>query len=186
MVRALGLLLVAISLGACQGIRDQFGLTKQSPDEFRVVARAPLSLPPDFNLRPPAPGAPRPQEGTATDQARTAVFRNEEATNTASLPSSASSLSAGEQALLRQAGAPEADPAIRGLVDRETAEINEDATSFMDALIFWREAEQPGLVIDAEAENRRLRENEALGEPVTAGGTPTIERREKAIFEDIF
>ena len=50
------------ALTACEGVKKQFGLTKQSPDEFRVVARAPLSLPPDFTLRPPEPGAVRPQD----------------------------------------------------------------------------------------------------------------------------
>ncbi len=70
------LLVVAalFALAGCDGFKEQLGLTKQSPDEFRVVSRAPLSLPPDYSLVPPAPGAPRPQEGTATDQARTAVF----------------------------------------------------------------------------------------------------------------
>ena len=35
------------------------------PDEFAVESRAPLTVPPDFDLRPPEPGAPRPQEKTA-------------------------------------------------------------------------------------------------------------------------
>ena len=33
-----------------------------APDEFRVVRKAPLTIPPDYNLRPPAPGEARPQE----------------------------------------------------------------------------------------------------------------------------
>ncbi len=44
---------VIMALSACSGVKKQLGLTKQSPDEFKVVARAPLSLPPDFSLRPP-------------------------------------------------------------------------------------------------------------------------------------
>src|SRR3546814_5174685 len=48
----------------------------RSPDEFRVVSRAPLTLPPDYNLRPPEPGAPRPQVGTPSQQAERAVFAN--------------------------------------------------------------------------------------------------------------
>ena len=64
-----------LALTACEGVKKQFGLAKQSPDEFRVVARAPLSLPPDFTLRPPEPGAVRPQEWTTAQQARKAIFQ---------------------------------------------------------------------------------------------------------------
>src|SRR3546814_10759236 len=53
---------LALAVSACGGFRENLGLTKQSPDEFRVVSRAPLTLPPDYNLRPPAPGAPRRSE----------------------------------------------------------------------------------------------------------------------------
>ena len=35
------------------------------PDEFQVVSQAPLSMPPDFNLPPPTPGAPAPAGGLA-------------------------------------------------------------------------------------------------------------------------
>ena len=44
------------------------------PDEFAVQRQAPLVVPPDFNLVPPAPGAPRPAEGTASQQALDALF----------------------------------------------------------------------------------------------------------------
>lgn len=68
------LLLVTAStamLGACAngGI-----LNRDRPDEFAVQRQAPLVVPPDFNLVPPAPGAPRPAEGTASEQALEALF----------------------------------------------------------------------------------------------------------------
>jgi hypothetical protein len=40
------------------------------PDEFEVVQRAPLTIPPDFDLRPPKPGSPRPQEVSVDKLAR--------------------------------------------------------------------------------------------------------------------
>ena len=42
---------------------------RERPDEFAVQRQAPLVVPPDFSLVPPAPGAPRPAEGTAAQQA---------------------------------------------------------------------------------------------------------------------
>ena len=49
-------------------------LGRERPDEFAVQRQAPLVVPPDFNLVPPAPGAPRPAEGTAAEQALEALF----------------------------------------------------------------------------------------------------------------
>ena len=58
-------------LSACGG-----GLiaSRERPDEFAVQRQAPLVIPPDFSLVPPAPGAPRPGEGTAAQQALDALF----------------------------------------------------------------------------------------------------------------
>jgi hypothetical protein len=47
---------------------------RDRPDEMAVQRQAPLVVPPDFNLTPPAPGAPRPGEGTASEQALDALF----------------------------------------------------------------------------------------------------------------
>ncbi|MGB3379552.1 MAG: DUF3035 domain-containing protein [Allopontixanthobacter sediminis] len=59
-------------LSACGG--DGGILGRDRPDEFAVQRQAPLVVPPDFNLMPPAPGAPRPTEGTASAQALDALF----------------------------------------------------------------------------------------------------------------
>ncbi|GMN02395.1 DUF3035 domain-containing protein [Erythrobacter sp. MTPC3] len=47
---------------------------RDRPDEFAVQRQAPLVVPPDFTLTPPAPGSPRPAEGTAQEQALDALF----------------------------------------------------------------------------------------------------------------
>jgi hypothetical protein len=44
-------------LVGCDSIREAAGITKEPPDEFAVVTKAPLVIPPDYNLRPPKPGA---------------------------------------------------------------------------------------------------------------------------------
>jgi len=175
----------ALALSACSTVEEQLGLTKQPPDEFRVVTRAPLAIPPEFELRPPQPGATRPQEGTAQQQARQAVFRNTDS-RSEQIQSMADQRSQGEKAFLASANAGNANPEIRQVVDRESKAIAEESESFVEALIFWRDAPPAGDVVDADAEAARLRANAALGKPSTEGETPTIERKEKAIFEDIF
>ncbi|MFZ9395815.1 MAG: DUF3035 domain-containing protein [Erythrobacter sp.] len=67
------ILLIATSamLAGCGGTGI---FNRERPDEFAVQRQAPLVVPPDFNLVPPAPGAPRPAEGTASEQALQALF----------------------------------------------------------------------------------------------------------------
>jgi hypothetical protein len=60
-------------LPGCTDFRRALGMDRVGPDEFAVESRAPLTLPPEFDLRPPQPGAPRPQEVTAADKARKVI-----------------------------------------------------------------------------------------------------------------
>jgi hypothetical protein len=74
MIRAALCGLAAASLlSGCAGFKQAIGLEPTSPDEFAVESRAPLTIPPDFDLRPPQPGAPRPQEKTAASRARQVI-----------------------------------------------------------------------------------------------------------------
>lgn len=47
---------------------------RDRPDEFAVQRQAPLVVPPDFALTPPAPGAPRPADNATAQQALDALF----------------------------------------------------------------------------------------------------------------
>src|SRR5438067_188705 len=60
-------------ISACTEVKRAIGLDKAPPDEFAVESRAPLTMPPDFNLRPPQPGAARPQEKSPGQQARQTI-----------------------------------------------------------------------------------------------------------------
>jgi hypothetical protein len=70
-IAALGL---TVLLAGCGGMTEALGLGRNPPDEFAVVERPPLVLPPDFHLRPPLPGAPRPQEVSMALRASTPLF----------------------------------------------------------------------------------------------------------------
>lgn len=187
LARVLFLIALIAPLGACDALRTAAGLDRTAPDEFTVISRAPLDLPPDFSLRPPQAGALRPQDVTPTQQARQTVFRsNSEKDSAASQAAARGNRSAGEMALLKQAGAGAAEPNIRQLVNQENSKLLESDRSFVDRLIFWQKAEQPGNAIDPTKEAQRLRENAALGKPPTEGESPTIERKKRALLEGIF
>ncbi len=64
---------LSLLLPGCTDLRRAIGIDRVGPDEFAVESRAPLTIPPEFDLRPPQPGAPRPQEVTAADRARRVI-----------------------------------------------------------------------------------------------------------------
>jgi hypothetical protein len=70
---AIACIAVAATVGGCSNWKQTLGIEPISPDEFAVESRAPLTLPPDYNLRPPEPGAVRPQETSMASKAQTAV-----------------------------------------------------------------------------------------------------------------
>jgi hypothetical protein len=91
-------------------------LNRERPDEFAVQRQAPLVVPPDFELAPPQPGAPRPAEGTAAQQALEALFGG---------PAPRSSV---ETSALDRAGS--AEPGIRSSVgDTGTFTVDKGTTT---------------------------------------------------------
>ncbi|MBC7953930.1 MAG: DUF3035 domain-containing protein [Rhodospirillaceae bacterium] len=177
--------LATLALSGCSEARRALGYEKAPPDEFQVVERAPLALPPDFALRPPSPGAARPQEGNTRDQARQALVGN---ARTLTTPVSTQGRSSGDITLLKKAGAEQIQPEIRLLVNKETQSIADTDKSFTDKLVFWRKPDGIGAgeQLDAGKETQRLRENQALGRSVTDGDSPRILRRRKGMLEGVF
>lgn len=113
MIRLGALCVALLALPACQTVNDAIGISKQSPDEFEVVRQRPLTIPPDFDLRPPEPGAPSLTDEVPMETAREALI-GEAATPADGGPSAA------EQAVL--AGSGEGNPDIRSEIESERRE----------------------------------------------------------------
>lgn len=118
----------AVVLSGCNSIRQGIGLERVTPDEFRVVSMAPLSVPPEYGLRPPAPGQPRPAELAPESAARQILLSQRQAITR----------SAGEQALVNAAGAAQADPLARYVVDDEFGDLAHKEQNWADRILFWR------------------------------------------------
>jgi hypothetical protein len=161
-----------LSLSACSGdLERTFGLTRDAPDEFTVTTRAPLSMPPDYTLTPPRPGATRPQELSPTQQAEAALVPDTAIAGNGN----AGPESPGQQALVGQAGPP-APADIRDTVNAEQ-KLDVPQRGLTERLMFWKSAPTPGTLLDPSAESQRLRENAALGQPPTVGQTPIIQNK---------
>lgn len=178
--------LAAVLAGCGGGLTDALGLGKDPPDEFAIVTKAPLAIPPDYALRPPQPGAPPRQSRTPQQIAQSALYPGRDAAGIASSPLGPSGATPGEMALLENAGAAGASPDIRRLIESEYQSLVETNRSFADRIIFWRDPTPPPSPVDARAEQQRLRQNDAMGAPVTDGETPRIEPEERGLLEGIF
>jgi hypothetical protein len=178
----LALLIGAPLLGGCTSQESNvFGEEKRSPDEFAVYSRAPLSLPPDFGLRPPKPGAGRPQTLTPRNDARDALLSNSgvgAANSVPPAPQAESEQTPGIRALLENTGANQANPDIRSLVNNETAALSgTNDESFADNILFWRQTTGlKGAIINPAVEERRMRKAQAAGNVNEEAPAPTIQR----------
>ncbi len=188
----LAVLALVATLGGCGSIRSAIGVGKEGPDEFTVVAKQPLIIPPDFSLRPPEPGAPNAQDVSPATSASTAIFGNNiVGTTEMGVPApvgmgGSQPPSSGESAILASAKAQNANPRIRALVNRETAAIAAKSQTLTDDILFWRDPQSPDVVLDADKEAQRLRENAAAGRPANAGDVPQIKRTTRGLLEGIF
>ncbi len=147
------LLTASLLMSGCSDVRSKLGLNPEAPDEFTVYDRAPLSVPPQFSLRPPRPGEARPHENTLSNQAEKILTKGSLAT-----PKSADN-SAGQNALLEKAGTQNADPNIRQQVDQDLSlEQNPTDKKLLDDVLFWQKKSPEGNPIDPKKEKKRLEE----------------------------
>ncbi len=105
-------------LSGCDSVRSTFGLDHYEPDAFAIAQNPSLTLPPDYNLAPPIPGAKNPGEESAESKAQKAVFSGKNVS-----PAKGSSQS--ESALLHSASqGKDVSSDIRKTVDAEAEEDN--------------------------------------------------------------
>ena len=121
------------ALSACDSLRQEAGLTKQSPDEFAVTTKAPLIIPPDFNLRPPSPGAAPLNQTDPTSSAEVAMFNTEDPALVAAQMQG--NYSPAEKVLLAHAGVQNADPTIRAQLQSDEKNMQGADPGFTDRIL---------------------------------------------------
>jgi hypothetical protein len=195
-IKRIGLVLGAcaaagLMLAGCSETKKTLGIgIKRPPDEFSVYSRAPLSLPPDYGLRPPEIGANRPNDVDPKAAAKSAMLKSAspEAARKAALAAldANPNYSPGLKAFLKRSGAVGLDPSIRATVNREHTQLAEEDKTFTDRILFLGTPTEYGTVVDPEKESQRIREKLALGRPITEGDTPIIKRKRRGLLEGLF
>lgn len=161
-------LFVALALAGCSpGMKKTFGLEADPPNAYEVGTLPPLSLPPELGQLPaPNPGQPPSQQVSAAQQGANIVAPGN------ALLTSSPALSPAGQALLAQAG-PAPTGNIRAVVNQNAA-VASRSGGFVGQLMDTK-GNAP-TIVNADAEQRRLQENAALGLSPTAGATPQVKQ----------
>lgn len=143
-------LLSALAAAGCSNeTKQQLGLAKTAPDEFAVVTRAPLSVPPDYTLRPPRPGSARPMEDNTVEQARKTLFGVDDVDGTKASASTS---------FMDRIGVDEAESGIREKLEVENETYVEENRPVAEKLLFWdrKNPTVEGDVLDPKEEYEKL------------------------------
>jgi len=176
--RAVLLILTGFVVAGCSvgtkgkgSLREVLGLDKNAPDEFAVVTKAPLVVPPNYDLRPPQKGAAPLSRVDPRLAARESAF---------GAPADRSrGASRGESALLDEIGTGNASPDIRRTLNNENATLAEKDKKLTSKVLFWQKKPVKGTVIDAKAEAARLAANKKAGKSASDGATTMVNCKSK-------
>ena len=155
----------ALLATGCTSASKALGMAKSTPNEFNILTKPPLVVPPEYNLRPPRTGELNVEEKYATVAARKALLGEIDPAKP----------SAGEAVLIAKAGGGRADPAVRVIIDGQNS-IERKNRGFTDRIIFWKNGKAigpDGQPLDPDDEARRVRAISSA----TGGAPVTITRR---------
>ena len=111
------ILILNISLisGCGSELSDVLGTNKLPPDEFTILTKPPLIVPPEYNLRPPAEGEIRPNVQQPNRQLQSILFGQNQTDD----------FSSSEISLMTGSDVAEAIPNIKEVLDSEMRDVEE-------------------------------------------------------------
>ena len=188
LVTAVAIMFMGASLlSACSGnAKKALGLNKQAPDEFTVVAKAPLVLPPDYNLVPPNEMYTTASDVRPQSKPKDILFKETKAASAtpADKTKKSEKYDKTTDKFLAMAGATGNNAAIRKTINKKTNELIEEKQDVVDKIMFWNDTviDPTAVTVDAAAERKRLQDNNESGKSATDGKTPTVKAPERSLF----
>jgi Protein of unknown function (DUF3035) len=133
----MGVALSAPLLTSCDTVRNGLGLDHYQPDEFAVPDNPPLSIPHDYKLRPPRPGAKPTNAVEANVKAQRAMGFEEKAAKAAE-KSGPQSKAPEAQLVAKAEGNTKVTAEIREVVNRESEEDDLVSEEVMGKIRSWK------------------------------------------------
>lgn len=151
-----------LMLAGCASSAKRLGVTRNAPNEFNILTKAPLVIPPEYNLRPPQIGASSDENNYSQQAARQALIGDIDETEP----------TRGEIVLMTKANVGRANQEIRLEIDGQNG-VERKTSGFSDRIMFWKNGQIVGpdgkpVPLDPEIEAQRLESIRTAtgGEPV--------------------
>jgi hypothetical protein len=164
-IKLTALIAAASIMTACASASKRLGLTTTSPNEFNILTKAPLVVPPEYNLLPPRVGESSFENNYTQEAARKALIGDVDPAEP----------TRGEIVLMTKAGVGRANQEVRLEIDGQNS-VERKSDGFSDRVLFWQNGrvQMPnGAPLDPETEARRMESMKAA----TGGGEVTIMRK---------
>ena len=165
LITTTALIAACASLTACATASKRLGLTTTAPNEFNILTKAPLVVPPEYNLLPPRVGESSADNNYTQEAARKALIGDIDPTEP----------TRGEIVLMTKAGVGRANQEVRVEIDGANS-VERKTKGFSDRVLFWQNGSvkmPDGTPLDAEIEAKRLESMKAA----TGGGEVKIMRK---------
>ena len=189
-----------LTLAACSSgtVKNTLGLERSPPDEFRVVSRPPLSVPPQFDLPTPSVAAQPANQLPTSKQAQSLLTGGvTSAPETAGAPAISAPTNTkvkpvkpatgAEARFLQHAGATQTDPNVREKIVQERMASQQDPVeekSWWD--VFSSNPPKKDPIVNASKEAQRIKTDQDSGQPVTTGDTPVVKQKDTGVLGRIF
>ena len=106
---------ISLISGCGSELSDVLGTNKLPPDEFTILTKPPLIVPPEYNLRPPAEGEIRPNVQQPNRQLQSILFGQNQTDD----------FSSSEISLMTGSDVAESIPNIKEVLDSEMRDVEE-------------------------------------------------------------
>ena len=163
---------IVFLLYGCGEVKEKIGLIKKAPDEFQVYESKPLSVPPNFELRPPSEGA----IGSEDDN-KGILFSDKDETD--------EKLTLSDEILLIEVGEKETKANIRKIINDENS-IEEVDKSFIDKIlnfeaVFEEKSNEQSIEIDPVIEKERIEKLKKEGKIIKGANDAVIMEKEGSL-----
>ena len=165
LINLAAIIAVSASLSACASTSKRLGLTTTGPNEFNILTKAPLVVPPEYSLLPPRIGESSAENNYSQASARKALIGDVDATEP----------TRGEIVLMTKAGVGRSDQEVRLVIDGQNS-VEHKSTGFSNRVLFWKDGSvkmPKGSPLNPEVEAKRLKSIQAA----TGGGAVKITRK---------
>ena len=163
---------IVFLLYGCGEVKEKIGLIKKAPDEFQVYESKPLSVPPNFELRPPSEG-----DIGAEDDNKNILFSDKDKTD--------EKLTLSDEILLIEVGEKETKANIRKIINDENS-IEEVDKSIIDKIlnfeaVFEEKSNDQLEEIDPAKEKERIEKLEKEGKIIKSANDAVIIEKEGSL-----